>query len=398
MKTWSNGEIVEDTDLNGNFSIVAEPNYVDVTAGEALTDGNTVYFSDGAEFDELKQSHDGGTQALNATSDWYAAFFTSGSENTKLKKVLIYMQGVNYGGTTGQEQITLSLRAVSGGVPTGSDLTSVTVSLGGNNGNMQTLIFNFSDFTISASTQYALVLRTGTVNITAKKCATGGASSSNSGSTWSASGTSFAYRVRLGLNRTVGRIYKTNASKFDIRNKVNGFATATVSAAASTKMQVASGLCVLSGLTAGSDYYLSDTAGAISMTAGIVPRRIGRALSTTIFKTEIKERTFVPLTTLYNAAVSGTDSGTIIRDTVVMPESSTGTTKVMAGAVAILALIAKYNTTDGKIRKHGASTYITNDQTTLFPFEVELDEYQLFDTPCPGYTNSSAIIITGYYI
>lgn len=37
----------------------------------------------------------------------------------------------------------------------------------------------------------------------------------------------------------------------------------------------------LSGLTAGAIYYLSNTVGAISTTAGTVTKKIGRALSAT---------------------------------------------------------------------------------------------------------------------
>lgn len=82
---------------------------------------------------------------------------------------------------------------------------------------------------------------------------------------------------------TPGRWYKTDADTSYSASSAMlvGVAVAAISNGASGTFRVAGKMTGLSGLVAGSDYYLSGTAGAISTTPGTMPRFVGRADSTT---------------------------------------------------------------------------------------------------------------------
>ncbi len=78
-----------------------------------------------------------------------------------------------------------------------------------------------------------------------------------------------------------------------------GFAINTALTAANVYVKTA-GVFVTTGLTANSDYFLSDTAGAIALTVGTNPFRVGTAISTT--ELVIDARTIVPVAcTIANA-------------------------------------------------------------------------------------------------
>jgi hypothetical protein len=81
---------------------------------------------------------------------------------------------------------------------------------------------------------------------------------------------------------TAGRIYKSSAATLNQKMNFKGFAL-EAAASAGTTIKVATHTIFdgLSGLTAETDYYLSNTAGLISATPGTYKRWVGRANAST---------------------------------------------------------------------------------------------------------------------
>lgn len=84
----------------------------------------------------------------------------------------------------------------------------------------------------------------------------------------------------VSLNYADYKIYKASAAAFDHRLNFIGFCIAGVSSGAAVNVNVLTVVNEKTGLTANTDYYLSDTQGAISTSAGTYHRIIGRAVTT----------------------------------------------------------------------------------------------------------------------
>lgn len=96
-------------------------------------------------------------------------------------------------------------------------------------------------------------------------------------------GEAYSANDALYLKKSDGRVYKATAAASDekIFNFI-GFAKEAATGAAETKEVYESGYIPgFSGLTAGSWYYVTDTAGSISTTPGTYFKRIGLAMSAT---------------------------------------------------------------------------------------------------------------------
>lgn len=398
------GEIVTgqqyDVRYDGTNFIILNPTTnagsVGLVAGENLTAGDAVYISDGTENDELMLAYAGANAlTFNNTNYWFSTFFTSSSSNTKLKKVIIYTRGVVTGGGSGTEQWTLSLRAVSGGKPTGADLASASASNGGNSQNTTAVLFDFADAAISPNTQYALVLRCNAANtiVYYGGGSPSGATSTDAGVTWSTTSTGFAYRVQLGITTTVGSVYKASASKYDVRNKVTGFAIGTVTAGNTVNVQTI-GIIGLAGLTPGATYYLSDTAGQLSLTAGTVPRKLGTAFTATLFNFNPEQRKFIPGTGV-SISSSGGDNGTVKVDLVNM-YSGRGFNRA---AKSVLVQVATVSSPTNVVPLSGANgSYTAASGIAGQTVELELFAGELFSFNCSGFVSFAPFIVTGCYI
>jgi len=374
-----------------------------LTAGENLTANDAVYVSDGSEFNEYKTAPNGASNQISPTTKWFATMFTSGASDTKLKKVMLYSLGYNTGGGAGTEQFTLSLRATSGGLPTGADLTSVTSTIGGNSQQSaaqgaNTVVFDFSNYSISPSTQYALILRSNTQYASFYSANSGDSRSSvstDSGATWAAASNSYemALRIQLGITTTSGNVYKTRADKSDIRGKAIGFVVNTVTATGVAKIQTEN-IVTLTGLTAGSDYYLSDTPGAISTTKGTIPRKIGKALTTTLFNFEPEQKRFIKIQAPGTFTISGGDSVWITFDVV------NYRTYITPAAKSILIQQMTSNSLSPVSLRTNSSDTIASPVSQIYGdvLELELDSNNLFQAQCQGYVSHNPFFVSGYYI
>lgn len=277
------GDITGATGVFSNLSIVDS-----FTAQENITVGEAVCIGDGTSYVQQDKSYAGQTESVK-NSRWLSQVFTTSAVAISIEKIIIGILShatglpisVNGAG------ITVHLYAASGGKPTGSSLGNVALSgTGGANGDY---VVTFSTpIAVSLSTNYCIVIQvTGEIGDTfdgthAAVGATRYQISTDSGSTWGNGTADFVLRYMIYEIDTVsGQISRTQTNISRARsNNFIGFAKETKSAGQSCKTYLTSLADGLVGLTTGVLYYLSDTLGAISTSAGTVSRKIGISIST----------------------------------------------------------------------------------------------------------------------
>lgn len=247
------------------------------TAGVNLTEGDVVSLGIASEI--LASSNtDDSTQIGQTTNQYRSMLFTTSNKIINLRSVSIKCDS-NDG--SGNHTVTLSIREVSGGLPTGSDLGSKSATF--------TIapaykLFTFaSPITLSANTTYAIVVKSAQTLWWYGDGSSGtGVGTSTNGSSWSTvANQSRSYKI-YETQTVAGRAYKSNALQSnEYSNNVIGIVNSTVTAGNSASVTLGGVSTHLTGLTAGTTYYLSDTDGALSSSAGTVSRKVGLALSTT---------------------------------------------------------------------------------------------------------------------
>jgi hypothetical protein len=263
--------------------------FTKLTQGQALSIGDGTSVAINRDINTtaniVKKTQIGDTQ-------WVAWIFTTpdtGVTSTITTTTLKF--NLTHSGSVASDNITLSIRSISDGSPTGSDLTSTTISgdvWGVTQGDrIFTANFNYG---LTPNTQYALVVRLATSG-NGIKSFYGNYLSTNSGSTWSAiTGLDSAPSsdIRYNATTTAGKLFPSSAYSSNSGLKFVGFAGESVNN--DSLISVITGFPVYygaSGLTSGSYYYLSDYPGVVSSTAGSVTKRIGIAVSSTALKIDI---------------------------------------------------------------------------------------------------------------
>lgn len=253
------------------------------TAGEAITGGNAVRISDGTATGILisQLTTTSNETAASSSTIWYAQSFVTGSSQTRITAVDLYFHqdaaGDNYG---------ISIRSSL----TGSDLGFVNNISTTVTPQFRTATFG-TPITVTPSTTYYIIFQGNQSGASdnwliygtaATSYADGSAfRSANDGGSWGAAPTlaDLAFRV-YGPTETVGNIYKASASTTSVAQFI-GFAPSSISSGATGSVTVGGIVTGLSGLTPGTHYFVSNTAGAIQTTAGTNSKKVGIALSTT---------------------------------------------------------------------------------------------------------------------
>lgn len=264
------------------------------TAGEALSTGQAVFLADGNESSSQAAGGAGASfYTIDADADWYAQTFTARSEtgNLRIASATVYMSR----GTGATGNVTFAIYATSAGAPTGAALATATESIAdiaanGSGGAYTAKEVTFaSPLTLTGATVYALVVSVDTLAVEnvflqhASGTYGNGSvfTSTDSGANWDAGGgTDMRFDCPI-LFTTSGSVYLTDAGTAAESESFTGFVKTTTALAGSVPVFIAGEATGLSGLTTGSPYYLSDTAGAVSTSAGTVTRKVGIALSTT---------------------------------------------------------------------------------------------------------------------
>jgi hypothetical protein len=251
-------------------------------AQEDITVGDAVCIGDGSTINTEPYSGVGSATNIT-TTDWISQLYPTIVGSITITRVIIALAAT----VDGNYSITVSIRADSAGQPTGPDLVSKTQSCA-LVGAQTSVNFDFaSAMTSTSATNYHIIVRRAgaegnTVSVGRdNNGAQGTYTSTDSGSTWSASNGG----IRLEVSETdsvAGQLSKTSAASTHARaNNFIGFAYETKSAGNNCRVALAAVATGLSGLSPGSTYYLSNTLGAIATSAGSASRKIGVALSST---------------------------------------------------------------------------------------------------------------------
>lgn len=128
-------------------------------------------------------------------------------------------------------------------------------------------------------------------------------------------GETIAVNDALYLKASDGKVYKTDADFDDERiHNFVGFAKEAGNANDVKKVQIGGKVSGFSELTIGVDYYLSNTAGAISSSIGTYKKRIGFALSTTEILLIHEDRRFLEYIEIEPAGWSAANNSGIWED------------------------------------------------------------------------------------
>lgn len=270
-----------------NPSTLPNPTRVSLPAGQDLTAGDAV-FAGGVNLVSNTPAigaSNGFGRAAAATQEKCAQ---SINESGALGGVMVITVRL---GKTGSptDNAVIQIQSDSAGSPSGSVLASGSVAAA-------SITTTASDVTItldtavnfSAGTTYWLVFtRSGSGDSTNYYQAGGSVSTSYangsakyySSSAWT--GTVDAADLYFIVKNTAGSVFKTSAAVSATCAGFLGFVASTVSSGSTAAVITSGQVTGLSGLTAGSSYYLSNTAGAIATSAGTVTRKAGIATSTT---------------------------------------------------------------------------------------------------------------------
>lgn len=274
-----------------NVDVTSQSTFL-ATAGENITAGNAVSVGDGAL--EIRGTGDfTGSPTSETITDtrWWSNSYISSENAISIKTVRVtsaptgvfltasFATPVPVSPSTEYAivmrrvvgQLIVSIRTRSGDTPTGADIGGYTA------------VSTLGDGTW-VRRDVALLTVTGGVTGT-------GALSTNSGSTWGSTGSGY-YSVGANISgmefevteitNEVGKLYKSDASINNIfANNFVGFATENINSDETGVVRTSNVDDNQTGLTPGVIYYLSDTAGAISTSAGTVSKKVGLSLSAT---------------------------------------------------------------------------------------------------------------------
>jgi len=247
----------------------------DISAGDACVIGDGV-----ATISAGNGAGNASGNTINST-DWVSQKFTTGAYDTHVKSIVIQVSDVNNG-----YGATASIRANNSSLPTGSDIGGIsgTVTISAGTATSRTITFS-SPVPVSPSTDYHVVVRSNSNSSIYRDntAGQGAGSSTNSGSSWSANNGPFSLSVTKidSVSSQVQKASASNSYSTVMRDNFVGFSKTTTSSGGSAELKTEGVMSGLSGLTPGATYYISDTPGAISTSAGTNSRKVGLALSTT---------------------------------------------------------------------------------------------------------------------
>ena len=256
------------------------------TCGHAVTAGNAVYVSDGitgiVSLAQNATNNSFVSMGRNGTKQQAQSFVLS--DTRYIGKVSIIM-GIQSGTPT--DNVVVALQADNGGEPDGTDIV-VSAEVDVQTNDTYDFVFS-SPEELTSGTYWAVCRRTGSTDdghyysIRTDNTGAGYASGTtlflNSASAWETQGTvDLVFTVYEILPS--GYIGKAEADISGRYQNFIGFATETKAIDTVAQVSIAGIITGLSSLTP-SQYYLSDTAGAIATSAGSNTRKVGIAISAT---------------------------------------------------------------------------------------------------------------------
>lgn len=274
---------------------VTVPFATNLVAGASITARYPVAIANDQGQTSSGDSDNSGNYTFTTTTDWRSAKLivptVSYGAITHLRKITLRIDGGGAG-----TMMDFSIRADSGGLPTGANIGS-TVTVTADTTVGATITINFTDVPVASGSSYHLVMRknAGSSNnpIVVFSGNAAGSSfdfvgqSSNSGGTWSALASQKKMTTASGSGLvdfyTEYAVKNADAtSSGELADNIIGFAIAGYTAGQTVIAQLAG---VVSGFTAGTlvpgkTYYLQN-GGGIGLTAGSQSRKVGKATSDT---------------------------------------------------------------------------------------------------------------------
>lgn len=260
-----------------------------MTASEALSIGDAVRMSTGTTNHLSENGDEGsdrefGNNAGGAQYEEQAAIFTIPTGGHIVSKVSLKVKRT----AADTNGVYMTIQTDAAGVPSGT-IKGTTATIPGATFTSSYVSYDFTfpaDVNLAAGSYWAVVTRvtpsSGTVyNIAGNS--TGGSvnhARRKNGAGWLADYTDDWDITVVGGDGTSGNVKKASALTTFASDIFIGFAGEAISAAASGPI-IISGTVTTSGLTGSKPYYLSNTAGAISLTVGTVTRKVGLSFSST---------------------------------------------------------------------------------------------------------------------
>ncbi len=267
----------------------ASGNDATVTAGEYLVAGKAVYIENastasitaltidtaGSNFFRLGE--------LTGNQKRAQSFQIAAGAGVSSVKIYLTKDG------TPADNLTVAIQADSAGAPSGSDLAAGTLAGGSIGAAADHTIALSAVVNILPATTYWIVFgRSGSVD--AANYYDVGYNNANAyatygefvygGATWAADADADV-RGALLLITVAGRAYMSSAATAGQYEAFAGFVKTTANAGATVTITTSGPYDGLTGLTAGTPYYVSDTRGAIASSAGSNSRKAGIAYSST---------------------------------------------------------------------------------------------------------------------
>jgi len=293
IKLKSGGGIINDAtnglSVDTAYILANSGNLSSLIAGENITAYDAVAV--GAADRYLLLDGSGNTNDNNKAfandSTYIAQSFTTGARDKTVHSINFLIYSSDYDGNT--RTFTVSLRADDAGKPHSTVLGTGTCTY--------TKVYNISDYSVnfsfaspvsvSASTKYWIVISLSNsigVYLKGTNHGSNASVSTDAGVNWSSAGAN-GYDTSISVytvDTEVGKLYQCSALHPNSRTTgFVGFAIETKNSGENTTFQVNNSFSNLTGLTAGIPYYLSNTYGAISSSAGTNSKKVGLSLSAT---------------------------------------------------------------------------------------------------------------------
>ncbi len=262
------------------------------TAGEAITKGDIVVIGTGLTTTYATGAQTGQTTHIGSTlsaSNEIAMSTTSPASNVR---AISTVDGCFRDASPSETAaVQLDIMADTAGSPSGTSLGSTTLSFTNpNGGTVRTFTFT-TPVTVAVGTTYWFVFSDPTATGQPQYCTNGSSAvtekqSTNGGSSWGSGTADGSLGVVYQQTKTT-EVYQANATNADSRaNGIVGMAESTVSAGSSVSIDMNGLSTATTTATAGTEYYLSNTAGKMGTSAGAQSRKLGIGLGSLGFLIE----------------------------------------------------------------------------------------------------------------
>jgi hypothetical protein len=330
MKTWNAGDLVNASDLNANFNSLLQVTDIAIAAANTLADRNAVYIKNGQIDGGIVYNNKANFTASQAAGTFSNAY-TVGGGNNRMLVVVVAFRGANSPSVTGVTYNGVSMTQIDNYYNSGSQVGVATYLLyapasgshtlgvitgGGGANSYSAFVYDYANvaqtntpnghaytgsaqsLSITPTVVNCLVIGHGSTastftaglpnnqqsdaSFTYSRVGDSGVLANMSAVSYSWSGNNLGAVICLApFSAPSPMVDKSSSAAAGTATTFIGFVIGATAQAATAQVRAVGVIDGLSGLIAGSPYYLADTAGTISVTPGTVTRKVGMAISAT---------------------------------------------------------------------------------------------------------------------